>query len=187
MHLFSLPIASLQLLSLTLAVSAQLDYGGYTCPPEGPKIPRPINLASSVPLKAALQSLTKTIDAALNGTIKPGWVVQNASFSVAFVSMADKKPLWEYHHRGSNFVEGAKVVDGDTQYHIGSLSKLVTDIMLLRSGIDMGKPITQYVPELNKPNTKIKWSEITVSSLASHLAGIPGNCREMLWKSFDHD
>jgi len=143
---------------------------------EGPKLPRPENLAKSKILQDTFKFFTDTLNAGKNGTIRGGWSHENASFSMAIVGRDSPKPLWEYHVRAPSNPRGTKVVDGDSQYHIGSLSKLITTLVLKKSGIDMEKPITYYVPELNKTESKIKFNEITLTMLAGHLGGLPTNC-----------
>src|SRR5690242_13530553 len=133
--LFTLrPVFVLQLLGLLVAVAAE-SFPNYTCAPEGAKFTRPVNLKESQFVLNVTRNLTNIINRAVNGSIVAGWVVPNATFSIAVVSMEDKKPIWEYHYRGNASTRGAKRVDGDTQYMIGSLSKLLSDMMLMRSGM----------------------------------------------------
>ena len=174
--LFSIrPVLVLQLLGLLATVTAE-SFPNYTCAPEGAKFTKPVNLKESQYVLNVTRNLTNIINKAVNGSIVAGWVVPNASFSIAVVSMDSKKPLWEYHYRGNASTRGAKKIDGDTQYMIGSLSKLLSDMMIMRSGMNMYTPVTDYLPQLNVSTSKIKWNEITVASLAEHLSGIPANC-----------
>ena len=59
---------------------------------------------------------------------------------------------------------------------IGSMSKLITDIVVLKSGINLDVPVTQYIPQLANSSAKIQWKDISVRMLADHLSGIPPNC-----------
>ena len=157
--------------------SETIDFGKFTCPVEGPKFARPRNLAKSPLIQRALKNATDQLELARNGTIKGGWLKTNSSFSIALVNIDDKKPFWEYHFRGTNNnPNSTKHVDGDSQYLVGSMSKLVTILTLLKSGIDMYKPITHYVPEIDYPDAKVQWRKITLHMLANHLGGIPANC-----------
>jgi actin-related protein 6 len=63
-------------------------------------------------------------------------------------------------------------VNGDTQYLIGSVSKVFSDLMLLKSGIDLQAPVTDFLPQLSSPRSRIRWEGITLEMLADHLAGI---------------
>ncbi|KAE8152462.1 beta-lactamase/transpeptidase-like protein [Aspergillus avenaceus] len=174
-------------LSLTSIASAQLPSApslipdpSYTgCPPDGPLLPRPTNLTQSKYLQAATDNLTAALDSALKGEIKAGWVVDNVSFSVAIVSpnggQDHNKPLWEYHHRAKHNTGGAAQATGDSQYMIGSVSKVFSDLVLLKSGVDIQSPVTEFLPELAAPNASIQWKDITLQALADHLAGIPPN------------
>ena len=146
------------------------------CPPEGPRVPRPTDLAKSTFLNRATQNITASIRGALNGSIKAGWAINDTSFTLGVVSFEGSTPAWQYHHRGAGNVNGTKKVDADSQYHIGSLTKMVTDLIVLKSGIDITAPVTKYLPELRSNSSKIKWNEISISSLSTHLSGIPANC-----------
>lgn len=153
------------------------------CPIDGPLLPRPTNLSKSRHVQAAAANLTGLLDSAVSGEIKAGWNVQNVSFSLAFASPYDEgddddvgTPFWEYHHLGEANVRGTKHVDGDSQYLIGSVSKVFSDLLLLKSGLNLEDPITKYLPELKKGPSNIEWEDITLASMSEHLAGIPPNC-----------
>lgn len=147
------------------------------CPPDGPLLPRPTALANSVFVQNATRQLQTSIDEALTGQIRAGWSVENTSFSIGSVSVDEPsgQSIWEYHHRGSANVNGTKVVDGNTQYLVGSISKLISDLLVLRTGIDLNTSITEYLPELSNSSSIIHWENITLALLADHLSGIPPN------------
>lgn len=155
----------------------------YTgCPPDGPLLPRPTDLANSKYIQDAANSLSNKLDSAVDGEIKAGWVVENVSFSLALVSpygpsgVEDNvNPFWEYHHRGKNNEKGASKVNGDTQYLIGSVSKVFSDLMVLKSGVDLQSPVTNFLPQLRSNKSKIPWEDITLEMLVDHLAGVPSN------------
>ena len=150
-----------------------------TCRPDGPVLPKPLNLSSSSAFQHAASYLNKTLSSALNGTIQAGWPVDNVSFSLAVVS-ADQRdagvPIWEYHHRAKNNVNGTKVVTRDSQYLIGSISKVLSDYVLLTSGVDPDAKVTKYLPQL-KGESKIQWEDVTLRMLGSQLSGSPTNCK----------
>ncbi|CBF73401.1 hypothetical protein AN7860.2 [Aspergillus nidulans FGSC A4] len=175
---------------LFVASSAQLptapelipipSYSG--CPPDGPLLPRPTDLANSKHIRSAATSLSNILDSAVQGKIKAGWVVENVSFSLALVSPYSAsgtednvRPFWEYHHRAEKNTIGTAEIDGNTQYLIGSVSKVFSDLMLLKSGVDLETPVTQFLPQLRSNKSKIQWENITLGMLADHLAGIPPN------------
>ncbi|GAB1211585.1 hypothetical protein ATERTT37_000708 [Aspergillus terreus] len=143
-------------------------------------------LSQSRFLQAAASNLTASLNAAVNGTIKAGWAVDNVTFSVAAVSPNAAHSvtgnengysdiLWEYHHHATAATQGTSRITSDTQYLIGSVSKLITDLLLLKSGVDVHRPVTDFLPELNSSNSSIAWREITLQMLGEHLAGIPPN------------
>ncbi|KAH7072552.1 beta-lactamase/transpeptidase-like protein [Paraphoma chrysanthemicola] len=166
------PFHALFFSSLTLQVTASTWTG---CPPAGPLLPRPTQLSESSILRKSRESFETTLEKALNGSISSGFSVENTSFSLGLVTPDTSKPIWQYHHRGSANVNGTSVVDGDTQYLIGSISKLITDLLVLRTGIDLDTPVTQYLPKLVNTSSIVKWEEVTLASLADHLSGIPPN------------
>ncbi|GAB1319767.1 Beta-lactamase transpeptidase [Madurella fahalii] len=148
------------------------------CHPQGPIVPRPFNLNASDTFRHALDNLTKTFDAAFTGDIKGGWDVRNVSMSIGLVSLDQDKPsvpIWEYHHLASGNVNGTKSLNRDSQYLIGSVSKVISDAILLRSGVNIDDPVTDFISSLNSPSSLISWNNITLRALASQLAGIPPN------------
>ena len=148
------------------------------CSPRRIVFPRP-NLTKSEAFLKATAQLSKVLDNAVNGSIVAGWDVPNTSFSVAVVSpdqAVARVPAWEYHHRGSNSSNGTLTVDRDSQYHIGSISKVLTTAVFLRSGLSLDDPVTKYLPALRNKSSLISWENITPRALASHMAGIPPNC-----------
>jgi CubicO group peptidase (beta-lactamase class C family) len=97
---------------------------------------------------------------------------------MAVVSLSDpspQSPLWEYHHLATNNTNSTKRVDGDSQYLIGSVSKVFTDLLLLKSGLNMDDPVTKYLPELEGESV-IQWEDVTLGALGDHLSGMPGTC-----------
>lgn len=149
------------------------------CRPEGPIVPPPRNLKESAPFQRALANLTATLDSAFKGEIKSSLDAQNVSLSVALVGLDQtdaSTPLWEYHHLGSGNVNGTKSLDRHSQYLVGSVSKVITDAVLLRSGVNMDDPVTKYLPSLANETSRIDWKSISLRALGGQLAGIPANC-----------
>jgi CubicO group peptidase (beta-lactamase class C family) len=152
------------------------------CPPDGPPHPRPITLSTSPIFAKTASSLTSTLDSAISGNLPIPWSLPNVSFSIAIVSLDTpdpQSPLWEYHHLATNNVNGTKKIDRDSQYLIGSISKAFTDLLLLKSGLDMHDPVTNYIPEL-KGHSVIQWEDVTLGALGNHLSGMPGSCKLVL-------
>lgn len=145
------------------------------CPIEGPLIPRPTNLSKSIPVSAATKNLTEALQSALDGMISAGFDTANTSFSVGIVSLESATPIWEFHHRGSANVNGTSKIDADTQYLVGSISKMISDLMVLKTGVDRESKITDFLPEL-RGKSAIDWESINFEALAAHLSGIPPNC-----------
>ncbi|KAJ5818223.1 hypothetical protein N7474_003814 [Penicillium riverlandense] len=149
------------------------------CPPDGPLLPRPTNLGSSQIIQDAATKLTEALDSSINGETKAGFQVDNTSFSIALVSPFTQNRndgiIWSYHHLGKNNFKGTKNISNDSQYLIGSVSKVFSDLLLLKSDIDLAHSVTEYLPGLDQKGTPVQWSNITLSALSNHLAGIPSN------------
>lgn len=166
--------------------------GALVCRPEGPVLPKvPLSSLSSSPIfAAAANNLTSTLDAALDGSISAGWDTVNSSFSIALVSANQDDPgvpLWEYHHLSEANVNGTKELDRDSQYLIGSISKAVSDYIMLQTGIDIDRPVTEFLPVLAEPGSRIEWEDVSLRMLASHLAGAPTNCKSSSPSSWNFD
>jgi CubicO group peptidase (beta-lactamase class C family) len=173
----------LNVLILTLVANSAV------CPPDGPLLPRPTSLHTSSLISNVAQNLKSTLDKAVDGKITVPWLVSNISFSIAVVSLDTpnpSSPLWEYHHLATANTRGTKHVDGDSQYLIGSISKMVTDLLLLKTGLPLDDPITKYLPELLSPDSPIRWDEITLGSLGDHLSGMPYDCKlsQIKWSQY---
>lgn len=162
-----------------------LATAALNCRPEGPVVPKPVipRLESSRILSAAAANLSSTLDDAVSGSITAGWETSNVSFSLALVS-ADQGdpgvPLWEYHHLAEASTNGTTDINRDTQYLIGSISKLISDYVLLQTGVDIDAPVTEYLPQLGEPGSKVQWEDVSLRMLAEHLAGAPTNCLSLL-------
>lgn len=165
-----------KVLSLLFLLPAAL---ALECRPKGPILPRPRNLAQSDKLNIALDTLTTTLNSAFNGEIRAGWDIQNVSLSMALVGLDQtdaSTPLWEYHHLASGNINGTKSLDKHSQYLIGSVSKVITDAVLIRTGVNMDDPVTKHLPVLNNDTALIDWNNISLRALGGHLAGIAPNC-----------
>jgi actin-related protein 6 len=126
------------------------------------------------------ENLTSVFDQAVAGEIKAGWAVENTSFSLALVSFDQNDPgvpVWEYHHLAEGNVNGTKNLTRDSQYLIGSVTKVFADLALLKSGLNLDESITKFLPALANSSSEIQWKDISLRALGSHLSGIPSNCK----------
>lgn len=170
----------LQSFTLILSLTASFAKANLKCRPEGPVLPRPTALAGSAIFKEAAANLTDTLDAAVSGSITAGWPVKNVTFSLAVISADQDKPgvpIWEYHHLASTNENGTKDLDRDSQYLIGSVSKVIASYVLLKSGADLDAPVTEFLPKLGDKKSTIRWRNVSLRMLASHLSGAPANCK----------
>ncbi|KAM0815970.1 hypothetical protein AB5N19_01771 [Seiridium cardinale] len=148
------------------------------CHPPGPIIPKPRDISGHDLLIQAIANLTTSLNSPLNGTIPAGWPVKNASFSISLISwdqLEGAVPAWEYHCLSPNDINGTKNLTRDSQYILDTISKVFTDYILLRSGLELDSPITDYLPVLENDSSLISWADTTLRQLASQVAGIPPN------------
>jgi len=169
---------AMRLLLFTSVATAAL-----TCHPEGPIVPRPTSMEDSPSFQSAVKNLTASFQAAIDGALDPGFAMANASFSLSVVAHDADKPIWTYHRLSELNVNGTQELDDDSQYQIGSVSKLITDIILLKVGLDLDAPVTEYLPVLKNGDDaseagigRVGWDGVTLRMLSMHLAGAPMNC-----------
>ncbi|RYO81965.1 hypothetical protein DL766_009364 [Monosporascus sp. MC13-8B] len=148
------------------------------CRPEGPIYPRPRNLSESKTFQEALANFTAILNGAFNGDIRTGWDIHNVSLSTGIVGLDQtdaSTPLWEYHHLASGNINGTQSIDRHSQYLIGSVSKAISDAILIKSGVSMDDPVTKHLPALKGHDSLIDWESISLRALGGQLAGIPPN------------
>ncbi|KAF3187503.1 hypothetical protein TWF225_004210 [Orbilia oligospora] len=149
------------------------------CAVEGALLPRPRNFCNHPAFKSATSKLSAYFNAAVSGNISAGFNTINTSFAVAFVSLdhsnSANKPIYTYTHLSPANKEGTKEIDSDSQFLIGSISKLFSDVVLLKSGVDLDHKVTKYLPELRKKESLIRWEDVTLRDLGEHLAGMGPN------------
>ncbi|RYP14527.1 hypothetical protein DL765_006303 [Monosporascus sp. GIB2] len=163
----------------------------YNCPLLGPAFPAAHQIDT-----LGFQQYANQFTLALEGALSSGnnsygeFDTETVSFSIAVWSVSQNTSLYEYHSEGSKLVgdvTGGGVLNNNTIYRIGSISKLHTVYTYLAAVGDahLDEPITNFLPELaaidkewahNASANKIdniKWSEVTLRSLAGQLSGIP--------------
>lgn len=157
------------------------------CPPLGPVYAAPQSLSTDSSIRqtgqtvsAALKQLLKT-----GGDTSAGFDANTTSFSINFFSIHESESIFQYHVTASTLnTSSTKIVDENSVYRIGSITKAVTvfELLLLGKQVHFDDPVTKYVPELaaiaeDDEITTAQWSQITVGALAGHLAGIGRDCK----------
>ena len=165
------------------------------CPLLGPAFP-PFSLdTNDKTVAGALQKLTQKFDtlvATNNGT--HGDTSPNTTFSIALFSSdtgnAEDEPFfWQYHHTAPTLNQssvGSHTADKDSIYRIGGLTEVFTVWSLLLAGDGdqiFDDPVTKHLPELidnttreQDMNGRVRWEDVTVGQLASHMSGIVRDC-----------
>ncbi|KAH8429353.1 serine hydrolase domain-containing protein [Aspergillus melleus] len=162
------------------------------CPLLGPVFPAPKNISQDPAFRAATKNISEALSDCINGDTSTKAFLNPDSTSVALqIFSADRPaPLFGSYYTASsarNASLGVNKVDGNTVFRIGSISKLWTMLLLLieKGDIIFDEPVIKYVPELEDAindmhnatqelNTvdHVRWGEVTIGELASHLAGI---------------
>lgn len=164
------------------------------CPLLGPAFP-PFSLdTNDKTVGGALKELKQRFDTLVTtNTGVHGDVSANTTFSIALFSSdagnAEDEPFfWQYHHTApalNQSLAGSHAADKDSVYRIGGLTEVFTVWSLLFTGNGdqiFDDPVTKYLPELGNSTTvqdvigHVKWDDVTVGQLASHMSGIARDC-----------
>lgn len=175
---------SLPALALFAPVSA-----ASLCPLLGPSWPAAVNLTRDATVSAALQNITTNLQAAVDAGNFSG-----DSLSIQIFDKKDSDALLKFFSTGQsiNTTIGVSEVDENTVFRIGSTSKLFTVLLLLiKSEFHIfDERVSNYIPEIQRAEFELhwnatkrdngidflKWNEVTVGELATHLAGLPRDC-----------
>ncbi|SPJ75343.1 uncharacterized protein FTOL_05074 [Fusarium torulosum] len=161
------------------------------CPPLGAVFPAPLTPSESPLVQKAAAAVKAGLDAKIAAQFN------NSGLAIGVKSIHEDEPLFTYHFTPPNPGEGTTEIDEDTVFRIASGSKLFTALAALISDkIDIDASVLKYLPELNKTAGdddifSLKWEDITVKSLASHLSGVGVDMAQDLaivgserWKAF---
>lgn len=148
---------------------------GQNCPISGPSYPEVSDPASAPAFEAAKVA----IEGRIADGLASGALNDETTFSIQVFSRHSNRTLFEQYHGAG--------IGSETLYRIASISKLVSVYTML---VELGdkywdESITEYVPELSEakfqdPIHDVDWSEVTLGSLASHLGGIPRDCKKCI-------
>ena len=136
--------------------------------------PRPTNVARNdyEPAKQYLSALIKQ-DMAKHDV---------KGLSIALVD--NQKVVWA---EGFGYADVANQVPAtaDTEYRIGSISKVVTATEIMRLAeqgkLELDKPVTDYVPEFSIHNRFADSKPITLRALLAHHSGLPSDVLKGMW------
>lgn len=164
------------------------------CPLLGPAFP-PFSLdTNDKTVASALQNLTKEFDKLVaTKTGAHGDISPNTTFSIALFSSdpgnAEDEPFfWQYHHTAPTLNQssvGSHDANKDSIYRIGGLTEVFTvwSLLLMADGDQVfDDPVTKYLPELVDSAKEqdmighVRWNDVTVGQLASHMSGIGRDC-----------
>jgi CubicO group peptidase (beta-lactamase class C family) len=158
----------------------------------GPVFQPPRHLSTNFGFLATCSQLSSALRNSLEQGQSPfGNFTPNASsVSISMINTAEALPIFSFDFTGSSLntsAGGTEEVSVDTVFRIGSISKLFTVYaFLLHNGLELWqRPITEYVPELRRLSGRsgqrenlgtVRWEEVTLGSLASHMSGIGRDC-----------
>lgn len=141
---------------LTLAVVPLSNAAAPNCPYLGPDFPKPQTLSTSMVMKSAFSNLTTALAAAVT-TERSDYGVFKAntnSWSIQVFDTQSSVLLYQNHHTQPNLPSlnssGVTVVDENTVFRLGSLTKLlsVLTFLIIDGDVTFNEPVTKYVPEL---------------------------------------
>jgi hypothetical protein len=158
-----------------------------------------------LPRSASLTAATTNLHQKLDSIVREGSTASSTSsifdanttsFTIQIYSAANTESLFDYYYTSpstNNASTGIRTVDENTVFRIGSASKLWTVFLfLITAGEDaLNDPVSKYVPELRSAVAgmarnvtaredavnNVKWEEVTIRELATHLAGIGRDCK----------
>ena len=165
----------------SLFVGTSLAARGGHCPPLGPVLPPPLSPSTHPSVKTALDNIQDLFDTAT-------FELVNSSVAVAIKSTNEDDFMFEFASTPPNVdPRGVDEVDSDTVFRMASLSKVFPVLALLKlHKVNFDDPVTKYLPELRKLGKsarkrdavwQVDWDEITIGALASHISGIPADCK----------
>jgi CubicO group peptidase (beta-lactamase class C family) len=166
-----------------VAVGALSLVEAKACPPLGAVFPAPQAPGESKLVQTAATKLKAGLEEQITSKFN------TSALSIGVKSIHEDDPLFTYHFTPPNPGEGTDKVDENTVFRIASGSKLFTVLAaLLNSDIDFEASVLKYLPELNETAKEdeifsLKWEDITVGSLASHLSGIGVDCESPSYSS----
>jgi len=166
--------AVMSVLASSALIGSSLAQTAPDCPLWGPVYPAPVNVLKTIAVPNAVSALKESLGAALeSGALGSA----NTSFHLSVFSSDDLLVDFSYASPGADLTLG--VLDRNTIFRTGSLSKFLTVyVLLIATGMRyINDPITKWVPELAAAESGsevsvVRWQEITIGALASHMAGL---------------
>ncbi|KAB8232105.1 serine hydrolase domain-containing protein [Aspergillus alliaceus] len=181
------------LLSAFLLINAAAQAAGV-CPLLGPVYPAPKQFSNNTTFDAAAQKISNKLDEAIRsafGSQNPVFDANATSLALQIFSVEDSTPLLQYYYTSTltqTATTGVRVVDENTVFRIGSVTKLLTVFLFLieKGNVLFHEPVIKYVPELREAADDLRrngiekevridyvcWEEVTIGELASQLSGI---------------
>lgn len=184
-----LPTVNMKLNILLFAstVLPALSHAFKNCGFGTPDFPAPKGLASSATIQKALSEFKFAIE---DGLTSGNFSSNSTSFSVELFSTHSQTSLFQYHHTAPNLAvsNGTKLVDSNSIYRVGSLSKLLSVYTFIIKAGDkhFHESVTKYIPELaaasreysvDNAANNVDWESVTVGDLASQMSGIGRECK----------
>jgi len=158
-----------------------------SCPLLGKAYPAATNPSSTNAIRDAQASFASVLAKSLMTGMTDFGPLDNklTTFSISVFSSHEKKPLFEFHHQAESGPRptAGNLLNGDSLYRIGSVTKVHAIYAILAKLGDQywDQPITLYIPELKNAEAShpdgVKWSEVTLGMLATHLSGVTRDCK----------
>lgn len=163
-----------------LALGTLIGCAAFCCINPSEPFPAP----HLTPKDLNVQKLFSGLDTSIQRVISNGdapWRTNITSFAIEITSA--ENTVWQHYHTApkmGNYSTSKSInVDGEKAFRIASISKVFTTLALLlleqQDRLNFRDSITRYLPELAEKGNEggVRWSEISLESLASQLSGIP--------------
>jgi hypothetical protein len=162
----------------------------------GPIYPAPQHLTTNFGFLSTCTQLSSTLTNILSSGQTPfgNFTPNVSSVSISMATTAQQSAIFDFDFTGSDLnttAGGTEKVSTDSVFRIGSISKLFTVYaFLLHGGLELWeRSVTEFVPELRDISQNdgcfsdlnmVRWEEVTLGSLASHMSGIGRDCENPL-------
>ncbi|KAI0391753.1 beta-lactamase/transpeptidase-like protein [Xylariaceae sp. FL0594] len=180
----------LHTLATLVALQGTASLAKPNCPLYGLGYPKPVNLLSYSGINTAASALDSVFGQYIDNANNTG--SDRFSYSVEVFAADEERPLWSHYWTAKNLATmnttGVRMIDGNTVYRMGSLTKIFTMLTFLAEVGDSlwNEPIAKFIPEIaamveegadvSHSLTTPDWGSITIGSLASQISGLMRDC-----------
>lgn len=160
-------------ITITLILFAAQTYAACYDPSPAFLPPKSSTYRDSPILNDAFKSITASLDRLI---AQPEF--DTSSFSIEVTTSTHS--LWELHHTARDKDPerpGAEKVTGESVYRVASITKAFTVLAIIQQHVVGNLSIDDTIDQYLDLGGDIRWSDITLRTVASQLSGIPRDCK----------